>query len=421
MKSWFSTTACLLGGTFLSLSSLAMAADWPQFRGADRTDVSPETGLLKTWPAEGPKLLWLYDQAGLGYSGFSMVKGRLYTLGTRNDAEVLICLDIAPGNAKPREVWVAKVGEVLKNNWGDGPRATPTVDGSLIFSLGGQGNLICVNAADGKILWQKSLVSDLGGEVPGWGYCESPLVDGDQVIVTPGGGKGTMAALDKKTGKLIWQSAEWKEGAQYASAVPATINGEKQYVQLVTNTFAGISAKSGKVLWKSDFPGRTAVIPTPIVSGNQVYVTAGYGVGCKSVQIGKGFEVSDLYANKVMTNHHGGVVKVGEHIYGNSDGGGWTCQKFTDGSEVWAEKKALRKGAIASADGMLYCLEENSGTVVLAEASPAGWSEKGRFKLTPQSEQRSSQGRIWVHPVITNGRLYLRDQEFIYCFDVKGK
>jgi outer membrane protein assembly factor BamB len=285
-----------------------------------------------------------------------------------------------------------------------------------VYALSGQGNLVCANVADGKVDWQQSL-TELGGKVPGWGYTESVLVDGDHVICTPGGSKGAVAALDKKTGKVVWQSTEFTDGAQYSSLVPATINGTKQYVQLTMQSIVGIAAKDGKQLWKAPWPGKTAVIPTPIVRDNLVYVTSGYGVGCKQIKIGPNNEVEAVYENKVMKNHHGGVILVGDYLYGHADAG-WTCQNFKTGEEVW-NHRGFGKGAVGYADGMLYCLEEGSGTVALVEASPAGWKEHGRFTLDPQTKIRSSQGRIWTHPVISNGKLYLRDQDLIYCYDVK--
>lgn len=413
MKSEQTTLAAL--SLLLTVTVLsAPAADWPQWRGPDRTDISKETGLLKTWPEGGPKRVWLFENAGQGYSGPAIAKDRLFTLGTRDGSEVLLALDANTG----KEIWTAKIGSVLKNRWGDGPRGTPTVDGDRVYALSGPGDLICIGAGDGKVLWQTNLTS-LGGKVPGWGYCESVLVDGNQVVCTPGGSQGAIAALDKQTGKLLWQSKEFTDGAHYSSMMAAEINGTRQYVQLVEKNFVGVLAKDGKLLWKSEFPfGRTAVIPTPIVKGNNVYVTAGYGAGCKMVTIGADNSVTTVYENKVMKNHHGGVILLGDHLYGHSDGYAWVCQDFKTGEEVWGHRD-LKKGAVGYADGMLYCQEEDGGTVVLAEASPKGWKEHGRFKLDPQSKIRSSSGRIWTHPVIVNGKLYLRDQDLIYCFDVK--
>ena len=399
----------------LGLVSSLQATDWPQFRGPDRTDVSTETGLLKQWPAEGPKKAWTYDQGGMGYSGFSIVNGTLYTMGARDAQEFVIAIDAATG----KEKWVAEVGVLLTNNWGDGPRGTPSVDGDRVYALSGKGSLVCLNAKDGKQLW-KAEMTEFGGKVPGWGYTESVLVDGKNVISTPGGSKGTLLALDKMTGKLVWQSTEWTDGAHYASVITAELNGAHQLIARTANSIAGVDSKDGKLLWKQAFPqGKTAVIPTPIYKDGQVYVAAGYNAGCMAIKIDAKNVPTVAYENANMVNHHGGVILVGDYLYGYSDKGGWTCQDFKTGDVKWAEKK-LGKGAIHCADGMLYLLEEATGTVALIDASPNGWSEHGRFKLEPQTALRKPQGKIWTHPVVSNGKLYLRDQELISCFDVKG-
>jgi outer membrane protein assembly factor BamB len=397
----------------VSISSLATAADWPQWRGPNRDDISTETGLLKEWPKDGPKHVWLFDNAGKGYSGFSVAAGKIFTIGTRDEKEILIALDANTG----KELWIAAISDVLANKWGDGPRGTPTVNADRVYAMSGTGNLVCVQVADGKEVWTKSMDS-LGGKRPGWGYTESPLVDGKLVLATPGGEKGTVAAFDKMTGAVVWQSADITEGAQYSSIVPATINGKKQYVQLVMQTLFGVDAATGKLIWRAPWSGKTAVIPTPIVKGDEVFVSSGYGVGCMKVAV-SGSEAKTVFLNKDLENHHGGVIRIGDFLYGHSNKSGWTCMNFADGTVKWAEKAALEKGAVTCADGMLYCLGEKSGTVVLAEASPKGWSEKGRFKLDPQTTIRSTSGAIWTHPVVANGKLYLRDQNYIYCYDVK--
>ncbi|MCB1277425.1 PQQ-binding-like beta-propeller repeat protein [Prosthecobacter sp.] len=393
------------------------AADWPTFRGADRTDMSTETGLLKTWPADGPKRVWLNENAGVGYSGFAVVEGTLYTMGARDAVEYVIAIDAATG----REKWSAEAGALLTNGFGDGPRSTPTVEGGKVYALSGKGALVCLDAAEGKEVWRVSMTEQLGGKVPGWGYCESPLISGENVIVTPGGAQGTVAAFNKSTGEKAWQSEGWTDGAQYASAIVAEFNGERQIIQLTMQSVAGVNAANGDLLWKTEFPGKTAVIPTPIFSQGQVFVAAGYGVGCKSVKIGPGNTVEEVYSNTDMVNHHGGVILHEGNLYGYSDKGGWTCMDFKSGAVKWQEKKALGKGAIHYADGMFYCLEEKTGTVALIEASSEGWKEKSRFTLSPQTTQRSPKGMIWTHPVVSGGKLFLRDQELLFCFDVIGK
>jgi outer membrane protein assembly factor BamB len=398
-------------------TSLCCAAggDWPQWRGPDRTDLSRETGLLKTWPEGGPKRVWLFEDAGLGYSGPAIAGGKLFTMGIRDGAEHLLAVDTKDGKL----LWSVKIDEVLKNGWGDGPRGTPAVDGETIYTLSGRGMLVCANVVNGRIVWQHAM-REYGGKTPNWGYTESVLVDGDKVVCTPGGPQGALIALDKKTGKTIWQSKEFTDPAHYSSVIAVNHAGKRQYVQLTEKHVVGISAADGATLWTSPWPGRTAVIPTPIFHDGHVYVTSGYDAGCKLIKLGPDNEATDVYSNKEMVNHHGGVILVGEHLYGHSDRSGWTCQKFQTGEQVWAEKTALGKGSIAYADGMLYCLAERDGTLALIEASPKGWSEKSRFKLQAQSAQRNPKGRIWTHPVIAGGRLYLRDQEFLSCYDVKA-
>ncbi len=424
----------------------AQADDWPQWRGPERTDISKETGLLKQWPDGGPKQVWLSKEGGLGYSGFSIVGGKLFTMGTLGDNEVLIAMDANTG----KQLWTANIGSILKNGWGDGPRGTPTVDGGCVYALGGLGALICAEAASGKLIW-KATMADLGGKVPNWGYAESPLVDGGAVLCLPGGDQGAVVAFDKMTGKVIWQSKELTDGAQYSSLIAANLNGGRQYIGLTMKHFFGINAKDGKALWQCDWPGQVAVIPTPIFQDGQVYITSGYGVGCRAVKIGPKNEIINVFPkviaeaapappaapagkrgkggargdsapmNKTMKNHHGGVILAGGHLYGYSDGAGWVCHDFKTGEQVWADK-TLGKGAVGClTEGMLYCLDEATGTCALIEASPKGWTEHGRFKLDPQTQQRSPRGKIWTHPVVANGKLYLRDQELIFCFDVKGK
>ena len=401
---------------FFAISLGAVAGDWPRWRGVNHDDISRETGLLQTWPSGAPKRIWLSRDIGIGYSAPVVAKGRLFVMGTKGGKEQLFAKEAK--NGKP--LWTAALGGILSNNWGDGPRGAATVDGDQVYALGAKGGLICANAGDGKVNWRVELVKDLGGKVPGWGYTESVLVDGGHVICTPGGKRGTLAALDKKTGEVIWRSSDWTDGAQYASVVPAELNGQRQFVQLTQKTLAGVSARDGSILWRNAWPGRTAVIPTPIVHRNEVYISSGYGAGCRKITVGGANEVTEDYSNKNMKNKHGGMLLLKGHLYGYSDGRGWTCQSLESGDVVWDSKK-FGKGCVFYADNRLYCLEESSGRVALAGANTGGWKEHGRFKLEPQTELRKSSGRIWTHPVVANGVMYLRDQELLFAFDVKAR
>ncbi len=250
-----------------------------------------------------------------------------------------------------------------------------------------------------------------------WGFAESPLIDGDKLICTPGGDRGTMLALNKKTGAEIWRTKELKEPCSYSSVIIAEIGGKRQYIQLTAASVFGADAQTGQILWRAPRAGSTAVIPTPIFYKDCVYVTSGYGAGCSLFRISSAngqFKADEVYSNKVMVNHHGGVVLVGEHLYGHSDKKGWTCQDFMTGKLVWQDKEPLGKGAITYADGRLYLREEDKGTMVLLEPSPAGYKEAGRFEQPNRSKQNS-----WPHPVIAHGKLYLRDQGMLLCYNLK--
>lgn len=297
-------SVCLaLFAASVSPSLFGETHEWPNWRGEDRSGRSPETGLLREWPEGGPERVWLYRDAGLGYSGPAIVDGVLYTQGARDKKTTLIALDARTG----KERWTKAFDEELENGWGNGPRCTPMVDGEHLYALSGRGRLICVKASDGAQTWSIHLVDDFGGDVPNWGYTESVLIDGDRLICTPGGEQGSVLALNKKTGAKLWQSNDLTVGAQYASPIVVEHAGVRQYIQLFQKDFAGFEAETGKMLWQSDFPkGRTAVIPTPIYHEGIVYVTAGYSAGCKAIRLGPNHEVETLYEKGEISNHHGG-------------------------------------------------------------------------------------------------------------------
>ena len=423
------------------VGSYANADDWPQWRGPERSGISKESGLLKQWPDKGPPLVWTYRNAGMGFSSSAVVKDTLYTLGTRDQDEIVIALNAQDG----KELWTAKIGPIFTfkgNSWGDGPRSTPTIDGNLLYGLGGQGELVCFDVSQkGKEVWRKNLIRDFKGEMMSeWGYSESPLIDGDRLICTPGGPDGTLAALDKKTGALKWRSTDLKHKAPYTSMSVAEIHGVRQYVQTsavadkLDGFISGVAADSGKVLWTTPIfkgPCYSIASSPPIVVGAKVYVTylSDTLTNCHLFELDAAFQVTDLYSKKSqnsMKNNHGGVVLVGGNIYGYSERVGWVCQEFTTGKALWDERNAVDGGgSIISADGRLY-LYSDQGEVVLLAANPKEWTEISRFKIPEvsklrQTEATSQSAGVWAHPAIADGRLFLRDDELIFCYDIRAK
>ena len=430
-------SAIILAVVIVLVPMSIFAGDWPQWRGPNRDDIASETGLLKSWPKAGPPLLWTYTNAGIGYSGPAIVGDRLFLIGARDGTEYVFALDLKSVSGKTiKEVWSAKIGPLFTwkgNDFNAGPSATPTVDGDLLYALGGQGQLICVETATGTERWRKNLPVDLGAEVNpiggspeklGWGFTWSPLVDGDHLICVPGGPQGTLAALDKRTGQVLWRSKELTDQSTYSSPIVIDIAGIRQYVQLTNEGVSGVSAKDGSLLWRypKKPPYGDVVIPTPIFHAGCVYVSAGYGAGCdliKLIPAGQKFKAEKVYANKIMVNQQGGVVLVSDHLYGYSEGKGWVCQEWASGKMVWSQRRALGRGSLTYADGKLYCYGEDDAVAALVDASASGWKEHGRFELPQHSKLRRSSGKIWTHPVVAHGRLYLRDQDLLFCYDLR--
>lgn len=407
--------------------------DWPQWRGPDRTGLSTETGLLKEWPPEGPKLIWKSKGLGDGFSTPSVAGGRIYVLGTKGGQpaqgkgkggggkdEYLFALSTADG--KP--AWEVKFGSTAGGY--PGPRCTPTVDGDRIYAISSNGNLICVDTGKGNLIWKKDFKADFGGKSGGWAYTESPLIDGNVLVCTPGGDSAPIVALNKTTGDVIWKAAMpdlpagGKRGyttAGYSSVVAATIHGTKQYVQFLSGGVVGIDAKTGKLLWHYEKPANgTANCSTPIVKNDAVFAASGYGTGGGRADItkaGSNFTASEKFFVKQIQNHHGGMVLVGNHIYGTGSGS-LLCIDFDSGKIAWEDKSA-GKGSVTFADGHIYVRGEK-GEIALVEANPKEYVEKGRFKQPDRSSAAA-----WAHPVVSGGKLFIRDMDVMLCFDVSAK
>lgn len=409
MFAWMIVVCALSAGDFAP-----QKYDWPQWQGQARTATSAETGLLPSWPKEGPPLAWKITGIGDGYSTPSIAAGRIFTMGNRANSEYVIALDEKNG----KELWATSTGAVRANGGGyPGPRCTPTVDGNVLYALGLNGDLLCLDVADGKERWRKDLRKDFDGRVGGWGYCESPLVDGDRLIITPGGKKATLAALNKKTGETIWLSqVPSGESAAYASVIKADVQGQKQYVQFLSRGVVGIAADDGKYLWRYDKPANgTANCSTALYDKGHVFAASNYGVGgglAKLIRESDGsVTATQVYFTPKMQNHHGGMVLLTDHLYGS--GPELTCIEFLTGKIQWQGKAG--KGSIAYADGHLYYRNEG-GPIILVEARSDKYVEKGRF-----NQPDRSRAPAWPHPVIANGKLYIRDQDLLLCYDVKDK
>ena len=417
----------------LALGKETPARDWPQWRGPERTGLSTETGLLHEWPAEGPKLLWnsrtVNDKksVGTGYSSISVADGRIFTMGDREGKCSVFALDEKTG----KHLWATPISQAQ----GDGPRCTPTVDGDRVYALSRQGELVCLGVEKGNIIWRKSYKKDFGGHMmSGWDYSESPLVDGDKLVCTPGDDNAALVALNKYNGNLIWKAQVPKaknqshEGAGYASIVVAEVGGIRQYITLLGQSkgVVGVDAKTGKFLWRYDkTKDFAATIPTPVVHGDSVFTsTSSNGSGLVRVKAGKdAVTAEEVYYNKTKLNGIGTAVRVGDYLYATDSKNQLVCMDFKTGEVKWSDP-SVGSAALCYADGLLYVRgqggngfgSEKPSFVALVEATPTGYKERGRFEQ-PQHGNRPA----WPHPVVANGRLYLRDQGVLFCYDVKDE
>lgn len=394
---------------FLMFSATAMAEDWGQWRGANRDGISRETGLLKSWPTAGPKQIWKATGLHEGFSAFAIVKGRLYTQGQKDGKQYVMAFDDATG----KKLWETEAGGSYTERRGNGPRGTPIVEGAKLWALSADGTLVCLDPATGKKIWGFNIVQKFRGDVPHRGISESPLIDGEKLIVTPGGSDGGIVALDKNTGKTLWKS-KVDDSAAYSSPIVVDYGGVRQYVVFNSRGVVGVSASTGEQLWSYDkVSNRTANIATPIYSNGHLFVSSDYGTGCALLKIEpKTGKASEVYFSREMKNHYSSSVLVGEHLYGfNSTV--LTAMKWGTGDVAWRDR-TVGKGSVTYADGHLYVYGENGG-VALVEATPSGYKEKSRFSIS------AGEYKTWTPPVIANGRLYLREQDNLYAFDIRGQ
>jgi outer membrane protein assembly factor BamB/precorrin-6B methylase 2 len=387
---------------------------WPQWRGADRSAVSVETGLLKTWPETGPPLAWKFEGLGEGVASVAVAGRRVYTLGYRDDDERVTALDEASGE----KVWSVRIGQALKENpvmrWLS--QRTPTVDGDRLYAFTARGELICLRTADGKEVWRKDYPRDFEGRRSPFGYCDRPLVDGNRLICAPGG-KSAVVALDKKTGDVLWKSAGIDYPAGYSATVMANGRSIRHYVVFFPGGLVGISASDGKVLWQYQMPARIANNYTPLVRNDLIFCASGYGAGIallKLVREKDGLHVEEVYAKRQpLPPWHDATVLLGEHVYAGT-GGGLTCFKLATGEAVWRQREATGNVSVAAADGHLY-LRTQKGEVTLVEATPERYVLKGKLQIPAATPKPGS-----TAPVIAGGRLYLRDDDRLFCYDVRG-
>jgi outer membrane protein assembly factor BamB len=404
----------------VSCVPLGLGADWPSFRGPKRDNLSPDKGLLRDWPMDGPKQLWKATGVGEGFSSVTLAEGKLFTMGTADGKAFIHAIDASKGGSP---LWSSAIGKGGNESY-KGTRCTPTYDDGRVYGLGAFGDLACVSAKDGKILWSKNLLKDYGGSYGGWQYAESPLIDGERVVFTPGGSKALMVCLNKKTGKEIWRTAGGKASgpAGYSSIVISNAGGVKQYITLVGKGTIGVHAQTGKLLWHYDkFQDNTANIPTNIVLGNQVLTVAGYDRTASLLTLTKGraaLSVKEEWSENRLRNKHGGVLVVGDRMFGDTDDSGSPyAAKWKTGETVWKKARGGKGSGSASmtyADGCLYVRYEN-GWMALVDATADEYRELGGFKIP------EVRGPSWAHPVVIGGRLYLREGDAVLCYDVKAE
>lgn len=400
----------LMAPAIPAFAAIRNEPDWPQWQGPERTGLSPETGLLQSWPAGGPPMVWSISNLGEGYGSIAIQGEHVFVQGAKDGSSVVFCLNRADG----KTVGMVALGPRLDQDRGGGPRATPTVDGDRIYALSENGDLGCIKPKDGSFLWRRNILKDFNGRNPHWLLSESPLMDGDRLIVTPGGPGACVVALDKMSGKTVWTSKELSDPAGYSSCVVADVQGVRTIMTLTALAGVGVRASDGKLMWRYEkVANRTANIATPVFHDNKVFYTSAYGTGGALLGLtaqGSEVKATEIYFSRDMQNHHGGVVLVNGKMFGYSNAI-LTCMDFASGKVMWRDR-AVGKGTLTYADGQLYLLSENN-VAGLADASPDGYRERGRFQIPDQGRPS------WAHPVVCGGKLYLRNQAMLMCYNLR--
>jgi outer membrane protein assembly factor BamB len=396
----------------ITMSKPAPEADWPQWRGPMRNGLSSETGLLKSWPENGPTVSWTITNLGDGYGSLAIRGDRIYVQGAVEGKSTVFCLNRANGS----RIWEVMLGPKVNESRGNGPRSTPTLDGDKVYVLTENGDLACLRERDGARVWGKNILQEYGASNPKWLLSESPLIDGNRLIVSPGGNGAGMVALDKMTGKEIWRAKELSDQAGYSSIIAADVGGVRSYMTFTSTAAIGVRASDGKLMWSyPKVANRVANCTTPVFADNKVFFSSAYDTGAALLNLtAEGGEVKaqETYFTREMQNHHGGMVLVNGYLYGFSNAI-LTCIEFNTGKVMWKDR-SVGKGSITYADGMLYLLGEKQ-MVGLAEANPNAYVEKGRFPIKDMGRES------WAHPVVIGGKLYIRNQGELTCYNVKGK
>jgi outer membrane protein assembly factor BamB len=407
--------------SFLCLTIPAVAADWARWQGPNRDNKSTETGLLKSWPEGGPKMLWSATGLGTGWSSVSVAAGKIYTTGMNKAKQgELFAFDLSG-----KLLWKQEYGPEWSGST-PGARCTPTIDGGDAFVISGTGQVACFKADSGQKLWQTDAFKEYEGKYGKWGISEAPVVVDGKVIFTVGGKKATMIAMDRATGKTVWASKAIGDFSSYCSPLLFEHGGKKIIGVIVSESILGVDAANGTILWQyatkqyqGDNRGRDITPVTPIYHQGRIYFTNGYDCGGVMLEIAPDNSgVKEIWKDKVLDNHHGGVILHDGYIYGanwkGNDDGDWVCLEWATG-KVMYQHTWINKGSVTFAEGMLYCYEEKEGNLALVRATPEKFDMISSFKV-PMGD-----GKDWAHPVISDGVLYVRHGDALMAFDIKAK